>query len=64
MPEEEKWETASLAWIHRVRAKHARRRRGKLKPMPLEEQEALAAKYGLKLTTLRDGAKRRALSEN
>ena len=64
MPEEEKWETESLAWIHRVRAEHARRRKGKLKPMPLAEQEALAAKHGLKLTTLRDRAKRQALSEN
>ena len=51
---EEKWETPSLEWIHRVRAEHARRRRGgPLKAMPVAKQKALAAKYGLKLVSPR-----------
>ena len=54
--EAEKWETPSLEWIHRVRAAHARRRRGVLIPMPLAKQKALAAKYGLKLVSPRERA--------
>jgi len=51
---EEKWETPSLEWIHLARAKMAKRReRG---PMPLAKQKALAAKYGLKLVSLRKRA--------
>ncbi len=53
---EEKWETPSLEWIHRVRAEHARRRKGALSPMPLAKQKALAAEYGLKLVSLRKRA--------
>ena len=44
---EEKWETPSLEWIHRVRRELARRS-GK-GPMPLAKQRALAAQYGSKL---------------
>ena len=49
---EEKWETPSLEWIHRARAKMAKH--GLRGPMPLAKQKALAAKYGLKLVSLRD----------
>ena len=51
---EEKWKTSSLEWIHRVRAKMAKR--GQRLPMPLAKQKALAAKFGLKLVRLRDRA--------
>ena len=51
---EEKWETPSLEWIHRVRAKMAKR--GEKGPMPLAKQKALAAKYGLKLVSPREKA--------
>ena len=44
---EEKWETPSLEWIHRVREQLAKEQpKG---PMPLTRQKALAAKWGLKL---------------
>lgn len=42
---EEKWETESLAWIHRVRRRMARQKG----PIPLARQRALAKKYGSKL---------------
>lgn len=46
----EAWETESLAWIHAVRQKEQRARRGQL-PRPLSRgaAERLAARYGLKL---------------
>ncbi len=51
---EEKWETPSLEWIHRVRARMAKR--GDRGPMALAKQKALASKYGLKLVGPRDRA--------
>ena len=53
---QEQWETPSLKWIHRVRAEHARKRKGALKPMSLARQKALAAKYGLKLVSAHERA--------
>ena len=49
--EEERWETPSLEWIHQVR-RERQRKRGKKppRPMPRAQAEALAKKYGLKLT--------------
>jgi hypothetical protein len=47
--EDEKWDTPSLEWIHRVRAEHARRRKGVMRPMPLARQKALAKKCDCKL---------------
>jgi len=44
---EEKWETPSLEWIHRVRRELARR--GGRGPMPLAKQRALASQYGTTL---------------
>lgn len=45
--DEEKWETSSLAWIHRIRREMALR--GEKGPMPLALQKALAKKYGSSL---------------
>ncbi len=49
--DEEQWETPSLEWIHQVR-RELQRKRGKRppRPMPRAQVEALAKKYGLKLT--------------
>jgi len=44
------WETESLAWIHAVREKERAARHGEPpRPLPREEAERLAARYGLKL---------------
>jgi hypothetical protein len=51
---DEKWETPSLEWIHRVRAEMVKR--GERGPMPLARQKALAAKFGLKLVGPREKA--------
>lgn len=45
--QEERWETPSLAWIHRIRQEMALR--GEKGPMPLARQKALAKKYGSRL---------------
>ena len=52
--EEEKWETPSLEWIHRVRREMAER--GEKGPMPLARQKALAKKYGSKVVAPRKKA--------
>ena len=51
MSNDEKWESESLEWIHRIRREMAER--GENGPMPIEKQKALAARYGLKLVRLR-----------
>ncbi len=56
---EDRWESESLAWIHRIREERARSRQGKVVPMPLEEQKAIAEKHGLKFVRLRDRARTR-----
>ena len=53
----EEWETESLTWIHAVREKERLGRCAESpRPLPREEAERLAARYGLKL------AKRTALN--
>lgn len=48
--EHEGWETESLAWIHAVREKEQLARHGEPpEPLPRDEAERLAARYGLKL---------------
>ncbi len=48
--DEEKWETPSLEWIHRVR-RELQQERGGQPPRPLskKESEKLAKQYGLKV---------------
>ena len=54
--EHEAWETESLAWIHALRQKEQSALQGQPpRPLPREEAEKLAARYGLKL------AKRKAV---
>ena len=48
--EEEKWETPSLEWIHRVRRERQTERGGRpILPLSKKEAEKLAKQYGLKL---------------
>ena len=54
---EEKWETPSLEWIHRIRREMAAG--GDRGPMPLARQRALAKKYGGRLTQLSSKATKR-----
>ncbi|GIX46069.1 MAG: hypothetical protein KatS3mg131_0280 [Candidatus Tectimicrobiota bacterium] len=49
-PEEERWETPSLEWIHRVRWERQQERAGQpLQPLSHEEAKELAKQYGLEL---------------
>lgn len=48
--EEERWETPSLEWIHRVRQERQAERGGQVPHLlSQEEAETLAKQYGLKL---------------
>ncbi len=48
--EEERWETPSLEWIHRVRRERQAERGGQVPPLlSQEEAERLVKQYGLKL---------------
>ena len=54
MSNDEKWESGSLEWIHRIRREMGER--GENGPMPIDKQKALAARCGLKLVRLRERA--------
>lgn len=48
--EEAPWETPSLDWIHRVRREGQAERKGKpIRPLPHDEAEMLAKRFGLKV---------------
>lgn len=48
--EDEKWETPSLEWIHRVRRERQAERGGRpILPLSRKQAEQLAKQYGLKL---------------
>ncbi len=48
--DEERWETPSLEWIHRVRRELQQEREGQPpRPLSKKESERLAKQFGLKL---------------
>ncbi len=48
--EDERWETASLEWIHRIRRERQAARAGRpIVPLAGSKAESLAQQYGLKL---------------